>query len=73
MIFYLIFTINIIAFTVTGFDKYQAVNNKYRIQEKKLFFQPYLLLILCIGFGSFFLFNAKMQRFPQSSQFENRI
>ena len=52
MIFYLIFTINIIAFTVTGFDKYQAVNNKFRIQEKKLFFQRYLLLILCIGFGS---------------------
>ena len=56
MIFYLIFTINIIAFTVTGFDKYQAVNNKYRIQEKKLFFQRYLLLFLCIGFGSLFLY-----------------
>ena len=56
MIFYLIFTINIIAFTVTGFDKYQAVNNKYRIQEKKLFYQRYLQLFLCIGFGSFFLF-----------------
>ena len=56
MIFYLIFTINIIAFTVTGFDKYHAVNNKYRIQEKKLFFQRYLLLILCIGFGSLFLY-----------------
>jgi len=29
--------LNLVAFTVTGYDKYQAVNNKYRIPEKTLF------------------------------------
>ena len=36
MIFYLI-TINIVAFSVAGYDKYRAVNNKFRIPEKTLF------------------------------------
>ena len=37
MIFYLILAINLIAFAVEGYDKYLAVNNKFRIPEKTLF------------------------------------
>ena len=36
-LFYLFLILNIVTFAVAGYDKYQAVNNKYRIPEKTLF------------------------------------
>ncbi len=43
--------INIITFIAFGLDKYYAINNKYRISEKKLF-------SLCLLGGSFFGYIA---------------
>ena len=53
MIFYFL-TINIVTFAAAGYDKYQAVNNKYRIPEKTLF-----TLAICggsVGLGLAMLF-----------------
>ena len=36
-LFYLFLILNIVTFAVAGYDKHQAVNNKYRIPEKTLF------------------------------------
>ncbi|WP_099950808.1 DUF1294 domain-containing protein [Ezakiella peruensis] len=60
-LFYLIITMNIISFAVYAYDKFAAINNRWRISEKNLF----ILALLFGGVGatlSMKIFRHKTQK-----------